>query len=146
MSSPEAARRSRTIFRMQTVGHNMSMKVDRRVLSMQHTVHCLTLHFIDSFVFRDEEVEFLVRVCHGPYLIILRDIVSSRHSLLVPRAIAWLKWMRRDGKRSSPKSLEIWRKFGIFGQTGAKPSKHPENCCKYVASYVEGYEQRYAKL
>jgi hypothetical protein len=53
---------------------------------MRHTVHCLALHFIDPFILRDEEVEFLVRVCHGPYLIILRDIVPSNHFMLVHRA------------------------------------------------------------
>jgi len=60
---------------------------------MRHTVHCLTLHFIDSFILRDEEVELLVRVCDGPYLIILRNIVPLNDSVSVNRAIPCLKRM-----------------------------------------------------
>ncbi len=42
------------------------------------TIECIPLHFSDTFIFTDEEVEFFVRMGDGADLILFVDVVPKK--------------------------------------------------------------------
>ena len=47
-----------------------------------HTIERLSLRIPNSFIFTDEEVEFLVRVFNGANLVLFVDVISVCISML----------------------------------------------------------------
>ena len=76
------------------------------------SVHGFLLGFEDAFVFRDEEVEFLVGVGDGADLVVIVYEVSDSRS-------AWCCGVRqgelRESRLGKPKLFEICWKLRILG-------------------------------
>ena len=90
--------------------------VDRELFRARHTVHRLTLHLINPFILRDEELKLLVRICDGPYLVVLRDIVSLNQPMSVRLLFLSEADVKGDESQVHPRASRYGGNSGSLGK------------------------------
>ena len=78
MLRPQASKRALSSLRMQAKDHESTVRWESSQLERRLTIECFPLHFSNTFIFADEEVELFVRIGDRADLVLFVDVVPNR--------------------------------------------------------------------